>query len=143
MSRLMGTAESENIIAARWQPGFVLPPRSRRRRRLAFGIHSHETRSWTRHRPLLCSSLERQAEHVLVVTGNRLQCGFFIRVERLARIPSVLAGRDDPVVSIGVPDDPMFGARPIYENGGSTVDFGFANHSSFLLSDSFGTLLSL
>src|SRR5262245_27917454 len=60
---------------------------------------------------------ERQPQCRDVVPGNRLEFGFFGRLEGFAALPGVVSGRDDPEVAVGVSNDPVVRAGPIDVEG--------------------------
>ena len=53
--------------------------------------------------------LERKIEHVYTMSRNRVKLRLFGRVERLAIIPGVFDGRNDPEVAFGIAHNPLPG----------------------------------
>src|SRR5262245_19928119 len=65
--------------------------------------------SSTRNQNNLFRRLKRQTEHVYIMSRNRVKYGLYGRVERLALIPGVFDGRNDPEVAVGIPHNPLLG----------------------------------
>src|SRR5262245_46235327 len=66
------------------------------------------------------------------MTGDRFELGGLARLERLAPLPGVLAGRDGPESALAVAHDPVLRASPVHVEARDRLPFG--DHRGPLLS---------